>query len=102
MAIDGKTVEHVAKLSRLELGDDEIETFTSELARIVEYFDQLKEVDVSKDEPMAHAAQGAQGALLREDEPGRSLPRTKALEGAPSTRDGFFRVPPVIDGGAGS
>ncbi len=99
MGIDRKTVEHVAKLSRLELGDDEIETFTSELARIVEYFDQLRELDVSKDQPMAHAAEGA---LLREDELGRSLPRAKALDGAPGARDGFFRVPPVIDGGAGS
>ncbi|MHC4202186.1 MAG: Asp-tRNA(Asn)/Glu-tRNA(Gln) amidotransferase subunit GatC [Planctomycetota bacterium] len=99
MAIDRKTVEHVAKLSRLDLAEAEIETFTSELARIVEYFDQLGELDVSKDEPMAHAAEGA---LLREDELGRSLPRTKALDGAPAARDGFFRVPPVIDDGAGS
>ena len=98
MAIDRKTVEHVAKLSRLDLGDDEIETFTSQLARIVEYFDQLKEIDVSKDEPMAHAAEGA---LLREDEVARSLPRGKALDGAPSVRDGFFRVPPVIDEAGG-
>ena len=99
MAIDRKTVEHVAKLSRLELGEDEIETFTSQLARIVEYFDQLKELDVSKDEPTARAAEGA---LLREDEVVRSLPRGKALDGAPSARDGFFRVPPVIDDGASS
>ena len=99
MAIDRRTVEHVAKLSRLELGDDEIETFTSQLARIVEYFDQLKTIDVSKDEPMAHAAQGA---LLREDELGRSLSRKDALAGAPSARDGFFRVPPVIDDGTSS
>ena len=94
MAIDRKTVEHVAKLSRLELGEEEIETFTSELGRIVDYFDQLREVDVSTDEPTAHAAEGA---LLREDEVARSLPRKEALEGAPSVRDGFFRVPPVID-----
>ena len=94
MAIDRRDVEHVAGLSRLELCEEEIETFTSQLARIVDYVDKLGELDVSKDEPMAHAAEGA---LLREDSPRASLPRKAALEGAPASGDGFFRVPPVIE-----
>lgn len=94
MAIDRATVEHVARLARLEFGPGEIEEFASQLARIVDYFDKLKELDVSADEPMAHAAEGA---LLREDAVGESLPRKDALRGAPSASGGFFRVPPVID-----
>ncbi|MHC4250126.1 MAG: Asp-tRNA(Asn)/Glu-tRNA(Gln) amidotransferase subunit GatC [Planctomycetota bacterium] len=94
MAIDRATVEHVARLARLEFAPDEIEEFASQLARIVDYVDKLKELDVSSDEPMAHAAHGA---LLREDVAGGSLPRKDALGGAPSAGGGFFRVPPVID-----
>ncbi len=98
MAIDRKTVEHVARLARLELGDDEVELLASQLARIVDYVDKLNELDVSKDEPMAHAAEGA---LLRDDSVKESLPRKAALEGAPASADGFFRVPPVIEDAGG-
>ena len=89
-------VEHIAKLARLELGADEIETFAGQLARIIAYVDKLGELDVSGEEPMMHAAEGA---VFREDVPGDTLPRDKALGGAPSVADGFFRVPPVIEPG---
>ena len=99
MAIDRATVEHVARLARLEFGPDEIDRFAEQFARIVDYVDKLRELDVSSDEPMAHAAHGA---LLREDAVGESLPRRDALGGAPAAGKGFFRVPPVIDeGGSG-
>jgi aspartyl-tRNA(Asn)/glutamyl-tRNA(Gln) amidotransferase subunit C len=94
MAIGRDDVAHVAQLSRLELSDEEMETFTGQLARIVEYFDKLRELDVDGEEPMMHAAEGA---LLREDSLGQTLPRAKALENAPSSGDGFFLVPPVIE-----
>ncbi len=100
MAIDRKTLEHVAKLARLDLSEAELDRLGPELASIVEYVDQLSELDVSNDEPMAHAAGGAgdgEGARLRDDVPAESLPRKDALAGAPAARDGFFRVPPVID-----
>jgi aspartyl-tRNA(Asn)/glutamyl-tRNA(Gln) amidotransferase subunit C len=96
MAIDREDVEHVARLARLELGEEEVGLFTEQLARIVEYVDKLREVGVSDEEPMMHAAEGA---ALREDSPGERLSRKDALAGAPSVQDGFFRVPPVIDPG---
>ena len=98
MAIDRETVERVARLARLEFGPDEIDGFAAQLARIVDYVDKLTELDVSDDEPMAHAAHGA---LLRDDVPGESLSRKDALGGAPSSGGGFFRVPPVIDSESG-
>ena len=94
MAIGREDVAHVARLSRLELTEEEMDTFTGQLGRIVEYFDKLRELDVSDESPMMHAAEGA---LLRDDEPRPTLPRKKALENAPSAGDGFFRVPPVIE-----
>jgi len=99
MSIDRATVEHVARLARIEFGEDELDEFAEQFARIVEYVEKLNELDVSADEPMSHAAHGA---LLREDAAGKSLPRKDALGGAPSAGGGFFRVPPVIDeGGSG-
>ncbi len=89
-------VAHIAKLARLELHQDEIETFAAQLGRIIGYVDKLRELDVSGEEPMMHAAEGA---VFREDVPGETLPRGKALGGAPSVSDGFFRVPPVIEPG---
>ena len=100
MAISREDVEHVAKLARLDLHEGEIETLTRELGRILEYVGKLSELDVTGDEPMMHAAEGA---VFREDVPleerDRSRARAEALRGAPSAADGFFRVPPVIDPG---
>ncbi len=98
MAIDRATIEHVARLARIEFAPDELEEFAAQFARIVDYIDKLEELDVSADEPMAHAAHGA---LLRDDVVGESLPRKDALGGAPSAGGGFFRVPPVIDDAGG-
>jgi aspartyl-tRNA(Asn)/glutamyl-tRNA(Gln) amidotransferase subunit C len=95
MPIGRDEVVRVARLARLELSEREVVSFTEQLGRIVEFIDKLKEFDVSGTQPMMHAAESA---LLRDDVPtGTTLPRSKALAGAPSVADGFFRVPPVIE-----
>lgn len=94
MAIDLEDVRHVAKLARLDMPEEELSVFAEQLGRIVEYFDKLEQLDVSNEQPMMHAAEGA---TLRDDVPGPRLPRKDALEGAPSAGDGFFRVPPIIE-----
>lgn len=96
MGIDIKTVEKVATLARLELNKSELENLTGDLADIIGYVDKLGELDVSKTEPMSHAALGA---LLREDVRGKSIDRSKILEGAPDASAEFFRVPKIIDDG---
>jgi len=50
-----KDVEHVAKLARLELTDDEKEKFTKQLGDVLKHVDAMNEVDTSNVEPMAHA-----------------------------------------------
>jgi len=94
MPITRSEVEHVARLARLELSGEELEHLAAQLARIVEYVDKLSRLDVGDLPPMMHAAEGAS---LREDEPGPTLPRRLALEGAPAASDGFFRVPRVLE-----
>ena len=52
--IDESQVRQVAKLSRLDLTDDEVARFSIELSAIVEYIEKLNELDIDSVEPMAH------------------------------------------------
>jgi aspartyl-tRNA(Asn)/glutamyl-tRNA(Gln) amidotransferase subunit C len=90
-----ETVERVAALARLKLSEDERATFARQLDEILAYAETLQALDTEAVEPMSHA--GASGAL-RGDEVVPSLPRARAIEGAPDAADGLFRVPRVLGG----
>lgn len=88
-------VERIAALAHLDLTDDEAELFTEQLAQILEYAEQLRQVDTS-DVPAAWRP-GEGSAALRDDAPQPSLARDDALAGAPDQAPGgLFRVPKVI------
>lgn len=89
--IDREQVLHVARLARLELSDAEVETMAEELSGILEHVDRISELDLSGVEPTSHVV--ALVNVLRADEPRPSLTRDRALENAPDTADGAFRVP---------
>ncbi len=89
-------VDYLAKLIRIELTDEERDLFSRQLADILEYVNQLKEVDIEGVEPMYHAV--ALTNRFRKDEVRPSLDREKALSNAPKRKDGFFVVPKVIEG----
>ena len=61
-----KDVEHVAKLARLELSEDEKQKFTKQLGDILKYVEQMNEVDTNGVKPMAHAFDFVN--VMREDE----------------------------------
>lgn len=85
---------HVAKLARLAIPDEQLPRFTEQLESILEYVAQLKEVDVSAVEPMAHAVRLTN--ILREDVVQPALPTEVVLQNAPDTDGPFFKVPKVI------
>ena len=89
--IDREQVLHVARLARLELGEDELERMAGELSGILEHVDRIAELDLEGTEPTTHVV--ALENVLRADEPWPSLPRERALENAPDPADGAFRVP---------
>jgi aspartyl-tRNA(Asn)/glutamyl-tRNA(Gln) amidotransferase subunit C len=89
--IDREQVLHVARLARLELSEDEVETMASELSGILEHVDRMTELDLEGVEPTSHVV--ALENVLRPDEPRPSLPRERALESAPDPAEGAFRVP---------
>ncbi len=95
MAIDRSIVDHVARLARLSLTDDERAMFTEQLRNILDYFARLQELDLTAVEPTSHILAAA--TALREDEPRASLDRREVLAAAPDQEDGFFKVPPVLE-----
>jgi aspartyl-tRNA(Asn)/glutamyl-tRNA(Gln) amidotransferase subunit C len=86
-------VEHVAKLARLAFSEQEKQLYAEQLARIIDYFDQLKSVDTTGVEPLAHALSLVN--VMREDEviapPGWEV----LLKNAPDQEKGLFRVPRI-------
>ena len=102
MKITEKDVEYVAELANLDLTNAERRRMQSDLSAILEYIDQLSEVDTSSVEPMAQVAQIAtltarHEDVLRPDERRESLDRQAALANAPQSDGTFFRVPRVIE-----
>jgi aspartyl-tRNA(Asn)/glutamyl-tRNA(Gln) amidotransferase subunit C len=88
-------VEHVARLARLALDEEEIEQFTRELGVILEHAQQVAELDTRDVPPTAHPLPLVN--VLRPDEPHRSLDRDEVLAMAPEAEDDRFRVPRILD-----
>jgi aspartyl-tRNA(Asn)/glutamyl-tRNA(Gln) amidotransferase subunit C len=91
MAITRADVEHVAKLARLALTEEEVERFGSQLNAILEAVGKVAELDLSDVPPTSHPLDLANA--FGEDEPRPSLPLEAALANAPEREGGFFRVP---------
>ncbi len=89
--IDREQVLYVARLARLRLTEDELERMPGELSKILEHVEAMNELDLDGVEPTSHVVELQN--VLREDVPRPSLPRERALEGAPDVADGGFRVP---------
>ncbi len=98
--IDQTQVRKVAKLSRLELTEAEVEEFTSQLSAIVDYFEKMNELDTTDVEPLAHCLPISN--IFREDHVKDSLGTEKTLANAPQTDGEFFKVPKILDDGSGA
>lgn len=86
-------VEHVAKLARLSLSDDEKRLYTEQLAKIIGYFDELNAIDTTGVEPMSHALSITN--VMREDEIEPPPGHETLLKTAPARDSAFFTVPKI-------
>jgi aspartyl-tRNA(Asn)/glutamyl-tRNA(Gln) amidotransferase subunit C len=88
----------IAALARLHFNETELEQFTSQFKRILEYVEKLKEVDVEGIPPTSHVSQVSdlEGHIIRQDQVQESLGSEIALANAPDAREGQFRVPKVL------
>jgi aspartyl-tRNA(Asn)/glutamyl-tRNA(Gln) amidotransferase subunit C len=87
-------VAHVASLARIELSDDELTTFTSQLAKVLDHARDVEALDVADVAPTEHPY--ALVNVLRRDEVQPCLARDEVLASAPAPENGQFRVPPVL------
>jgi aspartyl-tRNA(Asn)/glutamyl-tRNA(Gln) amidotransferase subunit C len=98
--IDETEVRKVAKLSRLELSDAEVEEFTGQLRAILDYVAKMNELDTEDVEPLAHCL--AISNVFRADFVKESLGTEKTLANAPERDGEFFKVPKILDDSSGA
>jgi aspartyl-tRNA(Asn)/glutamyl-tRNA(Gln) amidotransferase subunit C len=94
MSIDLDQVRKVALLARLELTAEEEEQFTGQLSSILDYFEQLNELDTTGVEPTTRAIELSN--ITRPDELKPFTEREAILQGAPDREDDFFKVPKIL------
>lgn len=95
MKITRDQVQHVARLARLELSEEELETFTGQMDSILEYVEKLNALDTDGIVPTSHAV--PMENAFRPDDPKGSIGVEAALANAPQRAESFFRVPKVIE-----
>ncbi|MDP9298249.1 MAG: Asp-tRNA(Asn)/Glu-tRNA(Gln) amidotransferase subunit GatC [Actinomycetota bacterium] len=91
-------IDHVARLARLDLTDEEKATLKTQLSAILEHAAKVGEVAADDVPPTAYAI--ARANVFRDDVVEPSLPREAALANAPSERDDRFEVPRIAETGS--
>ena len=98
--IDQTQVRKVARLSRLELTEAEVEEFTGQLSAILDYVEKMNELDTANIEPLAHCLPISN--VFRQDRVKESLGTEKTLSNAPQRDGEFFKVPKILDDSSGA
>ena len=94
MSLTREDVDQVALLARLSLSEEEAVAMTEQLGQVLEYIDQLSELDTDSVQPMAHAVELSN--VFAEDIVQPSLDRDEALANAPKRDEQCYRVPAVL------
>lgn len=95
MAITVEEVRHIAQLARLRLTEDEERRYAEQLSAILDYAGRLNQIDTSAVPPTASVL--PLHAPLRPDRVRPSTPREVILANAAASKDGMFRVSPVLE-----
>lgn len=94
--INKEQVQHIAKLARLQLKEEEVLQYQQDLSLILDYFDILKEVDTKNTQPMTHSVEHEN--IAREDVPQREEPDVilRMMQLLPAVKDGFLKVKAIF------
>lgn len=95
MSLTIQQVEHIARLARLELTDEQKEHYRGQLSTILDHIAKLQELDTRRVPPTVSGSLSEMP--LRTDEARPSLPTDALLANAPETDEGQFKVPPVFE-----
>ena len=93
--ISKEEVKYVAELAKLAITEEETEKFATQLGAIIEYAEQLNELDTTNVKPTSHVLDIKN--VMREDIPEKGLPREEVLKNAPDHQDGLIRVPSILE-----
>lgn len=95
MKIDRPLLDKIAHLARLEFDEKDAEKMIRDMSAIVDWVEQLKEVDTEGVEPLT--TMSSEINMLREDVVQEHLSHERALANAPAKDEQFFRVPKVLE-----
>jgi aspartyl-tRNA(Asn)/glutamyl-tRNA(Gln) amidotransferase subunit C len=95
MKVTVKDVEHVAKLARLGLTEEEKKRFTEQLSGILEYAETINKLDTKNVTPTSHAI--PMKNIFREDKVSKFEDRKSIIGNAPSEENGMFSVPRIME-----
>jgi aspartyl-tRNA(Asn)/glutamyl-tRNA(Gln) amidotransferase subunit C len=88
-------LEHLAKLSRIELGPNEEEKLLKDLGAMLDYFKQLEELDTTKVAPMTGGTDLKN--VFRDDMERENTNHGAGAEAFPETKNGYLKIPPVFE-----
>mgnify|MGYP003431740697 FL=1 len=94
--LEREEVLKLAKLSRLEVAEGDIDSVKAHLDGMLEHMEALKALDLSNVEPMTAVENGA--TILREDVPVQGFSLDQAFANAPAVENDHFAIPKVIGG----
>ena len=94
MKLDKNTVKRIAELSKLEFTSDETTAILKDMNQMLEFIDQLKELDTSNIDPLIHMTEDEN--ILREDDAITGASQQEALKNAPSKDSTYFKFPKVL------
>jgi aspartyl-tRNA(Asn)/glutamyl-tRNA(Gln) amidotransferase subunit C len=92
--IDKKTIEHIAKLARLEITDEEAHEYSQQLGKAMAHFEQISKVDTTGIEPLITPTEIED--FWREDIAKQEFTPEEMTSNAPSKAGNLFKVPPVV------
>lgn len=92
--IDKKTIEHIAKLARLQLTEEEVAEYGEQLSKALGHFQQISKVNTIGVEPLVTPTEIE--AYWREDVVQREFTAEEMTANAPSRAGNLFKVPPVV------
>lgn len=96
MPLSPEQVQHIARLARVGLSEEDIDRFAEQLSEILDYFERLRQVDTEGVPPTAHTLP-LQNVMREGDEPAPPLDKEAVLANAPVRDGNYFRVKVILE-----
>ena len=94
--ITKEEIKKISSLAKINISDNELDSYSEQVSKILEYMSQLNEIDTSKVEEFSNQLFNNE-QLLRNDEIEPSLDREEIIKLAPDSDGVYFKVPKVIN-----